>query len=317
MKHLEKRITGDWIDIREAGGDHYSLQEFLSIKVPDINSQISALSASIDEGAPEYKRTLLHSVFLTLESAKFQSLSTDELEAHRPKLGGLLFTTLVQKLLCSGTIPVGRREKPEEIATEGIELNTIISELKERIDRQPELQKHPAVKNIYMQLNIYQKEKEKMQELSPKIKEDMESTFKQNFEEAFERIFESIRKNYSIIISEEAARKRAALEKDILKLLPIKNLVPLLTEQATEISRIRSTLAFAAEDKYKIRSILVNLYEGRERVLSMVEAENRAYLDLCSQAERANPKECAGNTAARFREELVRILERIKTQIEN
>lgn len=317
MKDLEKRITGDWIDIREAGGDHYSLQEFLDIKVPDIDSQISALRASIDEGAPEYKRTLLHSVFLTLESAKFQSLSTDDLEAHRPKLSGLLFTILVQKLLCSGAIPVDRREKPEEIATEGIELNTIISELKERIDRQPELQKHPAVKNIYMQLNIYQKEKEKMQELSPKIKEDMESTFKQNFEEAFERIFESIRKNYSIILSEEAARKRAAKEKDILKLLPIKSLVPLLTEQATEISRIRSTLAFAAEDKYKTRSMLVNLYEDREKLLSLVEAESRTYLDLCSQAERPNPKECAGNTAARFREELVRILERIKNQIEN
>ncbi len=317
MRDIEKRITGDWIDIREAGGDHYSLQEFLNIKVPDIDSQISALSASTDEGAPEYKRTLLHSVFLTLESAKFQSLSTDELEAHRPKLGGLLFTILVQKLLCSGAIPVGRKEKPEEIATGGIELNTIISDLKERISRQPELQKHPAVKNIYMQLNIYQKEKEKMQELSPKIKEDMEPTFKQNFEEAFERIFDSIRKNYSIILSEEAARKRAAEEKDILKLLPIKSLVPLLTGQATEISRIRSTLAFAAEDKYKTRSILVNLYEGREKTLSLVEAESRAYLDFCSQAERPNPEECAANTATRFREELVRILERIKTQIEN
>lgn len=317
MKDLEKRITGDWIDIREAGVDHYSLQEFLNIKIPDIDAQISALSASIEEGAPEYKRTLLSSVFYTLESAKFQSLSTDDLETHRPKLSGLLFTILVQKLLCSGTIPVGRREKPEEISTEGIELNTIISDLKERISRQPELQKHPAVKNIYMQLNIYQKEKEKMQELSPQIKDDMESTFKQNFEEVFERVFESIRKNYSIILSEEAARKRAALEKDILKLLPIKSLVPLLTEQATEISRIRSTLAFAAEDKYKTRSILVNLYEGREKVLSLVESESRAYSDLCSQAGRANPEECAGNSAARFREELVRILERIKNQIEN
>ena len=69
--------------------------------------------------------------------------------------------------------------------------------------------------------------------------------------------------------------------------------------------------------RHRCFSLLVNLYEGREKVLSLVEAESRTYLDLCSQAERPSPEECAGNTAARFREELVRILQRIKNQIEN
>jgi len=313
MIELEKRISGDWIDLREAAADLYSLQDFLKLPAPALTELASALKLAVEGGELEYKESVLRSVLNSLESAKYQSLAGEDIDAHLRPLEGLLLVILVQKLLCLGVLPQARPKSPEAPATEDLDVNLILKDIRNRIQANPEAQKHPAVKNIYLQLALYQKEKQKMEELRPNIKPDKRATFQENFQGAFEQVFESIRKNYAALLTEEAARaQEARSQEDLFRQLPLKGLSPLLTEQAREVSRLRSTLAYTLEDKYKTRDPLVRLYQEKPFFLKLLEREEAVYRQLCRGPEvSAAARECALQVSFRFREELVRVIERL------
>ena len=148
-----------------------------------------------------------------------------------------------------------------------------------------------------------------MQELAPNIREENESTFRQNFRAAFSRTFESIRRNYAAFLQEEGRQRREQLHLDLLRRLALKELVGPLLRQAQEVSRIRSTLGYAAEEKYKTREILVRVYERRRETLDLFELELAKYRELCASAGRADPDRCALAASARMRDEVVRVLD--------
>jgi len=312
MVELERRISGDWIEAREAAADQYSLSKFFQLTAERLHDIARSLRLCVEEGVLEYKGALLRPVFVSLEAMQYQSVSFVELELHDRPLENLLFVILLQRLVCSGVIAPARGRTVGYIPTEAIGVNAILADIKQRIRLNGDFQKHPSVKNIFVQVTIYQKEKKKMEDLLPTIKEDKRETFRRNFQEVFQKIFGSIRKNYADLLAEEEARRlEQEGQSDILYLASLKSLVPLLNDQAKEVSRLRSTLSFARSDKYKTRAVLVSVFKDRAFFLGLMDSENAVYARLCAELGRKSGLDCPPALGKRLGGELVRVLERL------
>jgi hypothetical protein len=312
MVELEKRISGDWIDTREAAGDQYSLSAHLALTAAELKSLSETVRFSVEDGVLEYKQAVLRSVFLTLEEEKYQALRIEEIRTHDRPLAGLLLVILLQRLIATGVIALPRPRGSEAVSPEDLDVKLILAELRRRIKIDPNFQKHPAVKNIFMQVAIYQKEKRNMDELLPNIKEEKQATFRENFQKTFDRVFASIRKNYADILSEENARAQSAqTQEDLLIRLPIKSLAAFFNEQAQAVSRIRSTLAFAAQEKYRMREYLVRLHRDKDGVLGLLSRERELYRKLCADIGQQDFRACAHQAASRFRDVCARVLEKL------
>jgi hypothetical protein len=312
MIDLERRISGDWIEAREAAADQYNLVKFFQLTPERLHDIARSLRLSVEEGILEYKGALLRPVFVSLETMQYQSVSFVELELHDRPLENLLFVILLQRLVCSGLIAPAKGRTAIPIPVEAIGVNAILADIKQRIRLNGDFQKHPSVKNIFVQVTIYQKEKKKMEDLLPTIMEDKRDTFRRNFQEIFQKIFDSIRKNYAELLAEEEAR-RLELEgqSDILYRASLKSLVPLLNDQAKEVSRLRSTLAFARADKYKTRAVLVSVFKDRAFFLGLMDKENAVYARLCAELGRKSGLDCPPALGKRLGGELVRVLEKL------
>ena len=312
MVELERRISGDWIEAREAAADQYTLSKFFQLNVDRLHDIARSLRLCVEEGVLEYKGALLRPVFVSLEAMQYQSVSFVELELHDRPLEDLLFVILLQRLVCSEVIAPAKGRTVGPISTEAIGVNAILADIKQRIRLNGDFQKHPAVKNIFVQVTIYQKEKKKMEDLLPTIMEDKRDTFRRNFQGVFQKVFDSIRKNYADLLAEEEARRlEQEGQTDILYLASLKSLVPLLNDQAKEVSRLRTTLSFARSDKYKTRAVLVSVFKDRAFFLGLMDKENAVYARLCAELGRKSGLDCPPALGKRLGGELVRVLERL------
>lgn len=312
MHDLERRISGDWIDLREASKDQYTLIEHLGMSAQELARLAEEVRRAVEEGLIEFKGMILRRTFITLEAVQFQSVRFEELQVREQPLKDLVFVILLQRLLCSGIIPLPRSRAGETISAADIEVNAVLADIRNRIKQDPSFQKHPFVKNIFVQLTVYQKERKKMEELLPTIKEDKRDVFRANFGATFKRILESIKKNYIDILNEEEARRMEKESKqDLLYRVPLKDLSPFLAAQAQAVCRLCSTLAFAREDKYKTRAVLVNLYKQRDEYLKRIENEQRVYRTLCAEIGLIGSSDCPTRLNNRLRDELIHVLERL------
>jgi len=136
--------------------------------------------------------------------------------------------------------------------------------------------------------------------------------FRANFGATFKRIFDSIKKNYSDILKEEESRRLdKENRKDLLQRVPLKDLAPFLHNQAQHVCRICSTLAYAREDKYKTRGILVDLFKQKEEYFRRIESEQRVYRSLCAEIGLMGNSDCPIRLNYRLRDELIHTLERM------
>ncbi len=284
MPDLEKRISGDWIEIREKANDFYALLDLLAVPPHQLRAAADTLRVSVEQGIVEFKRTLLTPVLVALETARYKSLATDDMSAQERSLTVLLLSILIQRLLCMEILPMARpREEKKSLGIESTPVDAILSDVNARIKASPAQRSSPAIKNILMLVQRYNGENQKLRELLPTIKPEMRTAFLTNFTRTFEEIIGSIRRHYGVLLQDELAAEKARKEGFSLSLMPLKELAPLLNTQAKEISRIRSTLAHARDEKYKTREVLVRLYDGRQVVLKLVEEEGKAYRRICQR----------------------------------
>jgi hypothetical protein len=311
MPDLEKRISGDWIELREKANDQYTLMDALAVPPHQLLAAAETLRHSVEQGLLEFKRALLAPVLVALETTRYKSLAADDLGAQEMSLSVLLLAILVQRLFCTEVLPLAR--PPEEKRVFGVDtlqVSAILTDVNARLKSSPGLRAHPAVKNILMQVQRYNGENQKMRELLPTIKPEMRTSFLANFTRTFDEIIGSIRRQYVAILQEEVAADKARKEGFSLALVPLKELAPLLVSQAKEISRFRSTLAHAREEKYKTREALVRLYDGRQVVLKLIEDESKAYRRLCQRIQQDDMDSCANAVATGFRDEIAALLEK-------
>ena len=312
MQELERRVTGDWYDLREAGKDQYALIEFLKLSAQDLGRLAEELRGAVEEGLIEYKDMILRRAFITLEAVQFQSVRFEELQAREQPLKDLVFIVLLQRLLCTGVIPLPKSKEGEGLSPDDLDVSSVITEVRDRVKRDPSFLQHAAVKNIFVQVALYQKEKKKMEELLPMIQAEKMDVFRANFGATFKRIFDSIKKNYSDILKEEESRRLdKENRKDLLQRVPLKDLAPFLHNQAQAVCRLCSTLAYAREDKYKTRGILVDLYKQKEEYFKRIESEQRVYRSLCAEIGLMGTSDCPIRLNYRLRDELIHALERM------
>ena len=311
MLDLEKRISGDWIELREKANNLYSLLDALALPPHRLRASADALRHSVEQGIIEYKRTLFAPVLVALETARYSSLAPGDMGEQENSLAVLLLAILMQRLFCMESIPLVRpRDEKRDFGVDSLQVGAILTDVNARLKADPGLRGHPAVKNILMLVQRYNGENHKMRELLPTIKAEMRRSFLANFSRTFDEIIGSIRRQYSSILQEEASVDKAQKEGFSLAQVPLKELAPLLAVQAREVSKFRSTLANAREEKYKIRESLVRLYDGRHVVLRLVEDELKTYRRLCQRVQQDDIDGCANAMAMGFRDEVVNLLEK-------
>jgi hypothetical protein len=311
MVELEKRVSGDWIDLKEVLGDLLGLVNLLKVPVEEMRAVADRLRFSVEQGIVEYKRSTLSPILAVLETVRYKNLVMEEIAEQEKSLTDLLFVVLVQRLIAMEIVPLSRRmEERKDFPVDDMQVNVILSDINARIKNDPSLRAHTAVKNILMQVQLHNRENHKLKELLPTIKPEMRAAFLRNFISAFNSITASIRKNYQILLQKDAADKPSEEEGFSLSILPLKELGPLLTNQAKEFSRMRSTLAHAREDKYKTREILVNLYDQRQDAIRMIEQELAVYRSICVGYPRFNQERCTLGIADGFRAEIIVVLEK-------
>ena len=323
MLESEKTVTGDWIDIREASKDLYTLISYFKPTAEEINRQIEAIRGSVEGGLAEYKRTGLIPVFIALENMKYQSLNAAEMYREELNSKSLLYVIMLQKMLSQKIIPLSTEKTKESNELLDVDINAIIQDIRERINRDPSSKNNPSVKKILMQVNLYTKEHNKLKELFYQIKSDKMAAYLSNFVQAFDTVFLSIRKNYSELLREEELKEKKPQEIRILTLIPMKELAEIYSQQAKEVSRISSTLRYARAEKYKTREILVKLFNDKESILKTITDEELLSRKICAQTAEQTAgglkefslNDCSKKIEQEFKREILILLEKTLKEI--
>ena len=153
---------------------------------------------------------MLSPVLVALETARYKSLDGNDMIEQERSLSALLFTVMVQRLLAADLLPRSRpREGGPDVAAGALEVSSIVAAVKAKIKSNPALRANQAIKNILVQVQVYNKENQKMRELLPMIKPEMRTSFLANFTRTFDGIVGSIRRHYSVLLQEEAAASKS------------------------------------------------------------------------------------------------------------
>ena len=278
MKEIEKQIIGKWVDIKERARDIYALTEYFALPAAELEPELTKLASSVEEGIIEYKRTAMNLLFRSLENIKYKSLNMEVFEDLIRLLKLLIYFVLIQRLIAAGIVHLEKQKPGDNISADNIEINLILKDILARVKENPDFSKHTAVKNILVQFTIYKNERKTMEKLSPNVK-DKSGAFYQNFKLTFQKIFASIRRNYEQILKEDAAR---FVKYNILTEIGDKQLTGLLFQQIRELSRILAILEYVYTEKYKIREILIRLYNSRLDIFKLIDAELKFYQRFCN-----------------------------------
>lgn len=286
MEGLEKKITGDWFDIKSLVEDIRELEEYLSLTAEDFESAAGNVRLSVEEGITEYKRKILLPIFSFAESLKYDSKGFDTLIQQADNLSPLIYIILLQRLIARGSLPL----KKEEISLDEnrqLGIKEIIQDVNDRIKDDQSVAMHQSIKNILTQVNLYKKELEEMKKLLPNIPKEKAEAFSENFKKTFNQINSRIEDNYSAFIREEIQKHHESLKTNPLTYTDLKSLGKLYIEQAQTVSKIRSTLTFAEEEGFRTRAALVGIDKEKEILLHPFEKEMSEYEKLTASKETA------------------------------
>lgn len=276
---VEKRIAGDWYDIKEASDNPARLDEFFALTDAEAESVVGELRLSVEESVVEYKRKCLTRAFGFVESLKYDSRNLNEIVTHIAALRVMIYVTLLQRQFAIGLL-VPRRPRTESRIDEsvvGFDVKEILADVRDRVAKDAGLQKNASVKNILMQVSIQQKELSNMKALAPNIPKEKQAAFYDNFRKSFESITTKIRDNYAVLLAETDEPKRQEQPAHPLLAYDLKPLAPLYLVQARQAANLWSTLSFAEEEGYKTREILSGVPALKVSSLGSVERELREY----------------------------------------
>ncbi len=302
MKDLEKRIVGDWVDIREAYKHLFSIVEYFKLERAELVSIIEKLNIASEQGIVEYKRAGLYEFYRSIEDVRYKSFGIEKLTSNKALVRHVLFVTLVQRLIAAGTIPLSGRAEAR-LNIDDVEITLILRDVLQRIKVNPELKKNLAIKNILVQFAIYRREKETLDKLKDSRKNT--SAFYRNFKETFDKIFASIRKHYGSFLREEATQ---SAQKTLLSAIPLARVAPLLANQAKLFAKIGTTIDFVLAEKYKVREVLVDVLDTRIEYFNAIDGELKLYRELGKATGEGDPDSVAVSISNGFKTETIAVL---------
>ncbi|TVR59726.1 MAG: hypothetical protein EA426_06655 [Spirochaetaceae bacterium] len=279
MAGAVRRVTGDWIEIREAARDIDNLKKVIGVSEAVLTSHAAALRAAVEGGVVEFKKTVLRDVFAVLREVKYRTVDHAQLRRLEDSLGGSIFATLLQRLIADGTLPhAGAKKKPIAELDE-MRITDVVAEIHARIDENPDIKMNQFVKNIILQVSKYKKELTTFKKLAADAPPEKKMQYARNFHTSFAEITQSVRHNFAELLKEEAAEQRAA-EADPLDRDEVKQFGKMYVEQARLMSEIRSSSVHAREEQLGLRELLAGLADREKQFFEPIDRENELYVAL-------------------------------------
>jgi hypothetical protein len=299
VKPLEKRTAGDWFEVRERLRHPRELYEHLcpadregphrEIRTAALREVVAALEGAVEGGVFEVRRHLAGEILGELAEAEYSSEVLGRLEELACRGTALVLVTALERALLSGDLAF---EDGESIAEpdgsikkdiENAQINEIIGDIKEIIAADPAAKMNSAIKNVLLQVQKYREEAATFKKLKEQANDYRLEMYTKTFSASFRQIFESIRKNYGAYLEEMEEKRRAAAGSplDGLEVRPWLRVVTAATE---DVSRLRSTVSFAAEEHSGMRGALVALAKERDTFIGQIAEEQEAAVKVCVAA---------------------------------
>ncbi len=286
MENLQKAITGDWFDIKSVMENYSSLQEFFDFPAEQLKETIDTIYQAVEGGIIEYKKNILNSVFSLTDSLKFDTASLNMLESNIANLKALIYVILIQRLITRKIIKLktsdnnGENKKPDRKRYTVSDIGNIVREIQTLIKKEPELKSNKNILNILVQINRYKSETESMKNLAKNIPHDKIDNFKANYSQNINKILSSLVNSYILLLDERKGDADSPKYGNPLEQHDLSITTDLLKKQAENISRIKSTLEYAAKERFRIREIIATSDSIRDRLYSSVEEEKKKYFNM-------------------------------------
>ena len=291
---LEKRVAGDWFEVKERLHRPDELYDDLFPRDAQDRTAGFAVTASaaqrleeaVEGGVFDVRRRMAGEILGELADAEYSSEVFSRLDALADEAAGLVLVGAVQRALLAGEIsfvtgageaePSGSSVKE----TENAEINEIVREIKEIVVSDPDANMNAAIKNILHQVQKYREEAATYKKLKEQANDFRLEMYKKTFTATFKEIFTSIRKNYATYIEEQEEKRRAAIGTPVDG-LDVRPWIRMLVADLEPVSRMRSTIAYAAEERGGIRGALVALSRERDTYVARVERERAVATTAC------------------------------------
>ncbi len=317
---LEKRVSGDWFDIREAAGDPLTAARAAGLDGEELRRTAARLRDSVEGGILEYKRTLLRAVLTPLKSLVYDSRALSGIHEWAGMAGAAAWCCLQQRRIALGKVkpeaPGGdsteKADKPQPAAEENLHPATIFEDVKSLFTEHPEFKSEPAGKMIVLQIKQYRQEMSKLKELLEKIPAEKRKPLRENFAYRLREILRKVQQGYDSL-SGSLEQKSGPEESGgpILLRVDETRLVQMakrFMQEAELFSRIRSVMLFAADEKFRSRQSLLALEQDGSDLESVFMLEAGDYRTLApfgdgemrissemAQLVRKIAAECAGD----------------------
>ncbi|ADK82818.1 hypothetical protein [Sediminispirochaeta smaragdinae] len=294
---LERRISGDWFDVREVSTDPVAAAKAAGLSVSLLQREADELRSCIEEGIIEYKTSVLRRVLAPLASLAYDSRGLDSVIGGAATTGGGIWASLQQRRIASGRLAEAEQKIKEGETPSGksdVFVPSNPTELLRAVQRlfteAPEKRQEAAGKMILLQLKQYHQEMEKLKELLASIPEEKRGALKENFAYRLRDILRKVGQGYVTLIEKEDSDGGQRGTGPMLERIDKKtfaSMTKLFHKEAELFSRIRSTLLFVADERFRSRQILLSL-EGIEKELhDLFEKERQYYRTLAPFGEDA------------------------------
>jgi hypothetical protein len=283
MDLLRRRISGDWYDVRSVPLQFFAVQDYLQLETTALSSIAAELRSGRYDNLAALKRDRLAPLFFAIEEGRYQALATAQIAALASIAREVVFLVMMQRVVVASTKQTDKQidkttdaapaapDAPSAVAD--IDIGDIIRDVAERVAADADLQQQAPIKAILVKTKEYRRERDKLAELTAKAGEEQQQRLATSFKQTFEDIFATIRKNYAQVVGADVDRRQPDAELPILQRADVSLLAAVLTRQAEAFSRVYSTVAFAAAERYKTLELLSGLAQDRAVVDELVDEE--------------------------------------------
>jgi hypothetical protein len=300
-KDFSQAARGQWFGLRETGKDISKLLSYLALGKTALTGQIEPLQAAVEEGVVEYKRGAAAAVFGSLKKSRFRSLEARELKDTEKICSCLIFAIWVQKLIAEGKVLIRERKAVPVDAADEPETGDILEEIEARVTADPSAAGHPAVKNILLQKQKYEKEMETLKKLTRSAPKEKTREIAANFHRSFADIFASIKKNYLALLREEEEARRPQSTDPLLR-FDLRPLAAVYSRQAEAASQLRAAVVYSRGGGSGPREVLVAASEQETAFRDLLKEEMQHYMNMTGD------RKIALDMSASFVRELVRMI---------
>ena len=317
MENLQKEITGYWFDLKSVMEHPVELFDYFEFTKTELDSLIEEIYLAVEGGILEYKNSIINSVFSLIESLKYDTAALKRLDEAAEKLKHLTYSVLLERLIAKKAVKYKLRndEKSEKSSSEEeniprvsiSDIGNIVKEVQDLLSKDPAVRSDKNIQNILIQVSKYKKENESMKKLINNIPKDKLDNFKANYSQNINNIFSSLINSYKQFIKEKTG-EIGQKPLSPLELYDLTIISEILKKQGEEIAAVKSTIDYAAKERFQIREIIMTADSRKAKLKELIEEEKKKLFNIALSEQGA--REVSRNLS-------LEIVENLKRELEN